>query len=337
MSSDNMTEKILLTGAFGIVGQGVLNELLKKQYDIRVFEIKNKRNKSIAEKYKKNIEIMWGDIRNYEDIKKAVKGQDVIIHVAAVIPPLADEQPEFAREVNVEGTKNIIRAMESEPKKLKLIYTSSIAIYGDRRLNPYIQVTDPPNPGNDEYAKQKLECEHLIKASNLQCVIFRLTYIVSMDKLEMDPLMYHMPLETCIEICHADDVGLALANAVGNENIWGKILHIAGGPKCRIIYGDYIHKMLDMFGLGGDLLPKDAFSDKPFHCGFMDTKESQKELQYQRYTLEDYFKDVKEKVKVSRFFIKMFQFIVRPIAKKYLTDKSPFYKNDGEEHVEALL
>ncbi|MGV9173692.1 MAG: NAD-dependent epimerase/dehydratase family protein [Promethearchaeia archaeon] len=331
-----MKKKILLTGAFGIVGQGTLNELLNKDYyDIRVLEMENQKNKEIAKEYQDEVDIVWGDIRNLRDVKEAVKGRDCIIHVAAIIPPLADEKPELARAVNVGGTKNIIEAMEEEPQNPKLIYTSSIAIYGDRRQNPYIQVSDEPHPGEDQYARQKLECENLIKNSNLEWVICRLTYIVSMDKLDLDPLMYHMPLETCIEICHGNDVGLALTNAIESEDIWGKTLNLAGGPKCRIVYGDYIHKMLDIFGLGGDLLPKDAFSERPFHCGFMDTRESQELLEYQRYTLDEYFEDVKEKVKVSRFFIKTFQLIARPIAKKYLLDKSPFYKKNSEQVIET--
>ncbi|MFO8019772.1 MAG: NAD(P)-dependent oxidoreductase [Promethearchaeia archaeon] len=330
-----MNKKILLTGGFGLCGRATLDELLKKDYDITVFEINTTENRDIAKKYQEKVEIVWGDIRNFDDVKKSVKGKDFVIHMAAILPPLADENPKLARGVNVEGTKNIIKSMEKADQEAKLIYTSSIAIYGDRRQNPYIHVSDDPNPGDDIYAQQKLECEELIKGSKLNWTILRLTYIVSMEKLDLNPLMYHMPLETCIEICHANDVGLALANAIESKEVWGKILNIAGGTKCRIIYGDYIHRMLEIFGLGGDLLPKDAFSDKAFHCGFMDTKKSQKLLQYQRYTLDNFFEDVKETVKVSRFFIKIFQLIVRPIAKKYLLDKSPFYDGGKGEQIKA--
>ncbi|GAH29848.1 unnamed protein product, partial [marine sediment metagenome] len=82
--------------------------------------------------------------------------------------------------VNVGGTSNIIKAMEMQPQKPRLVYTSSIAIYGDRRKSPLIRTSDPPNPTiNDEYAKQKLKCEDLIRSSSLKWVILRLTYIVS--------------------------------------------------------------------------------------------------------------------------------------------------------------
>ena len=315
--------KILLTGPFGNVGLSTLQELLKRNHNVRVLDIKTKKNSRIAKKYKDQIEVCWGDIRNYKAVEKAVSGRDVIIHTAAIIPPLADKKPKLAESVNVGGTSNIIEAMKNQLQKPKIIFTSSVAIYGDRLDNPLIRPTDPPNPNSDdEYAKQKLTCEGIIKDSGLKWAIFRLTYIVSINKLNMDPLMFEMPLDTCIEICDTRDVGYALANAVETDEVWGEILHIAGGERCRISYREYLNEMMDIFGIGAYFLPEEAFSKKGFHCGFMTTIKSQKLLNYQRYTLDDYFSDVRKKVAVSRLFIMMF----RPIVRKYLLSKSDYYR-----------
>ena len=315
--------KVLLTGPFGNVGLSTLQELLKRNHDIRVLDIKTKKNRRIAKNYNDQVEIYWGDIRNYKVVEKAVSGRDVIIHTAAIIPPLADKKPKFAYSVNVGGTSNIIEAMQNQPQKPKIIFTSSIAIYGDRLENPLIRPIDPPNPNpNDEYAKQKLSCEEIIRNSRLKWAIFRLTYIVSTNKLQMNPLMFEMPLDTFIEICDTKDVGYALANAVETDEIWGEILHIAGGERCRISYREYLNEMMDIFGIGADFLPEEAFSKKGFHCGFMTTIKSQRLLNYQRHTLDDYFSDVRKKVAVSRLFIMMF----RPIARKYLLSKSDYYR-----------
>lgn len=317
--------KILLTGAFGNVGLSTLKEMLKRNYDIRVFDIKTSKNKRIAWKYKKKVEIIWGDIRKEKDVRKAVEDIDVVIHIAAIIPPLADKKPKLAEAVNVGGTKNIITAMESQLKKQRLIFTSSVAVYGDRLENPLITPEDPLNPNHDdEYAKQKIECEELIRNSNLEWVIFRLTYIVSLNKLQMDPLMFEMPLDTCIEICDTKDVGLALTNAVENKDIWGNILHIAGGERCRISYREYLKEMLGIFGIGFEELPEEAFRrERGFHCGFMTTKKSQELLNYQRYTLDDYFSAVRKKVAIIRFF----NIVFKPIMQKYLLNKSHYYKD----------
>ncbi|MFX1500504.1 MAG: NAD-dependent epimerase/dehydratase family protein [Promethearchaeota archaeon] len=316
--------KILLTGAFGNVGLSTLKEMLRRTYDIRIFDIKNNRNKRLANKYKKKVEIFWGDIRNYKDVLKAISNIDIVVHVAAIIPPRADKNPKLAEAVNVGGTINLIKAMKKQVIKPKLIFTSSVAVYGDRLENPLINLEDPLNPNmDDEYAKQKVKCEFLIKNSSLDWAIFRLTYIVSLNKLHMDPLMFEMPLDTCIEICDTKDVGLALAQAVECKGIWGEIMHIAGGKKCRISYREYLNKMLSIFGIGFERLPEIAFrQNKGFHCGFMNTEKSQTLLNYQRYTLDDYFNAVKKKVAFSR----LINILFKPIAQKYLLNKSHYYK-----------
>ncbi len=315
--------KILLTGAFGNVGLSTLEELLNRNHTVRIFEIKNKKNRRLAKKFKDQIEIVWGDLRNIKDVESAVYGQDIVIHVAAIIPPLADKKPKFAESVNVGGTLNIVKAMENQPKKPKLIFTSSVAIYGDRLENPLITLEDSPNPNpDDEYAKQKLKCEELIKKSNLHWAILRLTDITSLNKLQMDPLMFEIPLDTCIEICDTKDVGLALSNAVENKEIWGEVMHIAGGDRCRISYREYLNEMVNIFGIGYDVLPAEAFSTKGFHCGYMTTEKSQVFLQYQRQGLDEYFDAIRKKVAFSRFWTKMF----RSIARKYLLNKSHYYK-----------
>ena len=317
-------KKVLLTGAFGNVGLSTIEELLKKGYLIRIFEVFNKKNSHIAKNFTNpNIEIVWGDIRDNKTVELAVKDMDIVLHVAGIIPPLADEHPNFAESVNVGGTRNIIKAIEKQPVKPKLVFTSSIAVYGDRLKNPMIKLDDPLTPSKgDHYAEQKIKCEALIRESSLEFAIFRLSYITSMDKLQLDPIMYDVPLDTCLEICDTKDVGLALANAVENKEIWGETLHIAGGKQCRTTYREYLTKMLDLFGVGAMKLPKEAFAQGNFHCGFMTTEKSQKILNFQRLTLKDYYHQVKEKVKGRRFWGRLFQ----PIARLYVLSRSPYLK-----------
>ena len=67
--------KVLLTGAFGNVGLSTLKELIEKDYAVRVFEVYNKKNRKIAKKFKNQVEIVWGDLRNKDDVNKAVQNQ----------------------------------------------------------------------------------------------------------------------------------------------------------------------------------------------------------------------------------------------------------------------
>ncbi len=316
--------KVLVTGAFGNVGLSVISELLKRKIEVVIFEKKNSKNKRIAKKFKNRLEVVWGDIRKYDNVEPIIDSVGAVIHLASIIPPLADKKPKLAHSVNVNGTANIIRAIEESYTQPKLIYTSSIAVYGDRISKPMINTTDSPNPNaNDYYAQHKLECENLIQNSDIKSwLIFRLTYIVSVNKLTMDPIMFEMPLDTSIEVCDTKDTGIALANAVVQKTVWNDIFNIAGGEKCRIKYKDYLNRMMRIFGLGGFCFPEYAFSKGSFHCGYMNTNESQKYFNYQNRTIDDYFKEVKEKYKYKRFFTKMFRFVIR----KIILNKSVYYK-----------
>jgi nucleoside-diphosphate-sugar epimerase len=318
--------KVLLTGAFGNVGRSTLDALIARGHSVRIFDVDSPHNRKSAHSYEDHpsVEITWGDLRRSEDILHACSQDiDVVIHVAAIIPPLADKNLRLAETVNVGGTENLLKAIKSLKNPPRLMYTSSIAVYGDRVKNPYITVTDPVNPNDDDfYAQTKLSAERLIQEAGIEWAIFRLTYIVSPERLQMDPLMFHMPLRTSIEICHTKDVGVALANAVTCEEIWGHIFHIAGGEKCRTTYEDYIGVMMDIFGLGSDILPPEAFSTGKFHCGYMDTTRSQALLHYQEHTLDDYYQEVKKKVSSWSWITRFFKWAIR----EYLLNKSEFYE-----------
>ncbi len=307
-----LSMNVLLTGAFGNVGLSTLKELLSKGYNVRVFEVYNKKNRKLAKKFKNRIEIIWGDLRNEEDVNRAVQNQEVIIHLAAIIPPLADANPSLAESVNIGGTKNLLDAIKNQIHRPKLIFTSSVAVYGDRRYDPLIKITDALAPSKgDYYAITKITAEKLIRESGVEFVIFRLTYITSINKLNMDPLMFHMPLDTSIEICDTKDVGIALVNAVECDEVWAETFNLAGGKQCRITYREYLNDMMEIFGLGRNFLPEEGFAEKDFHCGFMDTAKSQSLLQYQNHTLDDYYKEVRRKIGPKKHFVPAIRWMIR--------------------------
>ena len=136
-----MKKNILLTGASGTVGFEVLKQLLEKDcYHISVFDIESNDSKRKFAKLKQNFEIIYGNISQLYDVEKVTKNKDVVIHLAAIIPPLADENPDLAYRVNVKGTKNLIDALEKNSPDCYFLFSSSISVYGDRVHNPKILV-----------------------------------------------------------------------------------------------------------------------------------------------------------------------------------------------------
>lgn len=293
-------KKILLTGASGTVGYEVLKQLFQKKslYEITVFDVESFKSKKRFKPFKSNIAIVYGDISNEKDLSQIGSNFNVVIHLAAIIPPLADEKPALAQRVNTLGTEKLIRHLESNSPEAFFIYSSSISVYGDRLKTPWIKVTDKlePAPG-DEYAKTKIKSEQIIQNSKLDWSIFRLTAIMGGHKISK--LMFHQPLDTSLEIASSEDTGRALVNAIEKqEELSKKIFNLGGGKHCRISYEDFLVRSFEIYGLGKFDFKPGSFADKNFHCGFYaDGDELNDLLNFRRDTVDSFFE--KEKNKIS--------------------------------------
>ncbi|MGC9779450.1 MAG: NAD(P)-dependent oxidoreductase [Candidatus Heimdallarchaeota archaeon] len=315
--------RILITGAFGSLGLSTLNYLRKTKHHITCFVRKTRKSKRLARKFR-DFKIIYGDIRNYNDVSLATNNQDLILHFAAIVPPRFNyETLEFSRGVNVNGTKNIVETIQKRSNSPALIFPSSVAVFGDVRDRGacILAPEEPTNPNEDDiYAQQKVEAELLISNSNLKWSIFRFGFMPNVSSLKFDPMMFDVPLDTNMEIIHVRDAALAIVNALEKIEIWGKILHIAGGINCRLTYKEFIGGMLEAMGIGS--LPDQAFGDNDFHCAFFDTDFSQKLLNYQTNSYDDLIDEMKKNAGIIRYLAKAF----RSIVKLYLLSKSPYYK-----------
>jgi nucleoside-diphosphate-sugar epimerase len=186
-----------------------------------------------------------------------------------------------------------------------------------------IHATDAvaPRPA-DVYARSKLAAEERIRASGVPWSILRLSFVLDLDSLRMDPLMFAMPLNTSIEVVAVEDVAAAFASAVDSPAAVGACLHIAGGPACRTTYRAFLRRALACYGFGRRGLPEAAFGTGDFHCGFMDTVESQRLLHYQHATLNELYARMARRRLPLRFLLTP----VRPISRAWLLQRSPYYR-----------
>jgi cholest-5-ene-3beta,7alpha-diol 3beta-dehydrogenase len=317
-------KRVLLTGASGTVGREVLKQLCEfsATVEITVFDKKSRASKSFYRKFNSNINIIFGDISNKNDISKACKNINVVIHLAAIIPPLADKFPEQAEAVNITGTKNLIECIEEQSPEAFLIYSSSISVYGDRNSYPWIKTTDPLNPSDrDEYARTKIEAEKLVINSRLNWCILRLTAIMGFDNHKPSEIMFHMPLDSYLEIATPGDTGRAFVNALSHlEKLNKKIYNLSGGEKCRIVYRDFLSRSFDIFGLGKLDFKPNSFAIKNFHCGYYEDGDKLNEiLDFRRETIDDYFTNLKKYIPTVR---KILTSILRKIIKHSLQKQS---------------
>lgn len=329
--------KILLTGPFGNVGESTLEELMKQGYEVRCFDKKTRRTKKVykhmSKKYPNRFETIWGDIRNSEDVVKIVQGGvDFVIHLCAVIPPDFEKDPDYANEVNTGGMQNLVDAVEKLSNKPKILFTSSLALYGSTMgEDPPRKVTDKIEPlPHDIYAFQKWDMEKILQASSLDWMILRLTAVPSMRMpMKVPALMFEVPFDQRMESVHTWDVGLACVNAIKKFKNQ-KIMNVAGGDSCRMTSGEYITRLLEAFGVGA--IPRECFrepkNDKDwFHLDWLYTIDSQELLQYQRYTHDDFALEFERRIRIRRTLISL----VSTLAKLFLILRSPYYRNNKKK------
>lgn len=312
--------RVLLTGAFGNIGICALEELVKQGHRVRCFDIRTKTNKKTAKKFLGKAEIVWGNICSSDDIKRAVCGQEIIIHLAAIIPPLSETRPSLTWDINVKGTENLLKAMKSLATPPKLIFASSSAVFGrTQHLPPPRKISDAPI-SSDLYTTCKILCEEKIKNSELEWVILRFGAVLSpkinLKNTKQFETFFEIPLNNRIEILHSRDAGLALANAVKNQNVWGKVLLVGGGAKCQLHQRYIIRQILENMGVG--MFPDNAFGTIPYYTDWLDTTESQNLLNYQQRTFDDFIEELVRNFGWRRYLVKT----LRPLVRKWILKQS---------------
>ena len=318
---------ILLTGAAGSVGLETLRELVcrKDRYAIRAAEVRSPRTEKSLHPFRHEVEIHWVDLANRASLDGCVNDVDGVIHLAAIIPPLADHQPALAERVNVQGTQSLVEAVRQHAPDAFFLYSSSVSVYGDRVKTPWIKVSDLLRPSEgDYYAVTKIKAEQIIKSSSLRWSIFRLTGIFN-PRQKLDPLLFHMPLDTCIEMATTRDTGYALVEALEHTaKLQGRTFNLGGGEKCRVIYRDLLQGCFAAAGLGDMDFPAEAFADHNFHCGyFLDSDELQRILYFQRDSFEDYLNGYARQVPLYRRWVAT---VLQRSIKRYLLRQSEPYQ-----------
>ena len=318
---------VLLTGAFGNVGESTLLALFEQNHRIRCFDLHTPQNENTAKHLQKqgDFETVWGDVRDVDTTKNIVEGVECIIHLAAILPPASERDPKFTHSVNVAGTLRLIEAAEALPKKPKFIYASSVSVFGPTmHLRPPRKADDPLKP-TDTYTTTKVKCENALRISALPWTILRLVAVPGLRiSGDVDPMLFEIPLDQRIEFVHTRDVGTAFTNAVTAKTS-NKVLLIGGGKPNQMLQREFIAKILNAMGVG--MLPESAFRvatqpDDWYYTDWVDTTESQRLLHYQHHTYDQYLDDLKRTIGFKRHLARLFG----GVAKKRLLAQSPYYQ-----------
>ena len=314
---------ILVTGAFGNLGSYVTAELLRQGHAVRCFDLRAPHTEEKAAHFPGLVEVAWGDIRNANLVRQIVRGQDVILHLAAVIPPASDENPALTRSVNMEGTRNLLEAAKAQKTPPRFFYASTFDLFGHTQKLPPPRRADDPIEVSDVYTETKAAGEQMVRESGLPYLIFRFSDMPLIALREAHPIMFEIGLDNRMETMHPADGALAVVNALSHPELWtGRLLLVGGGREngCQITYRDFFSKLLTAMGIG--MLPEEAFSKKEYVTDWLDTEESQRLLRYQRHTFDEIVAEVAALLGWKRFFVPF----ARPFVRRSILKLSPYWK-----------
>ena len=154
--------RILVTGAGGFIGSHLTERLVQKGYDVRAFIRYNSQGRwgwLEESPYKDQIEVYMGDIRDLDSVRDAVKGVDIIFHLAALIGiPYSYKSPLAYIRTNIEGTYNVLEAALDEGCS-RVVHTSTSEVYGTAQ---YVPIDEKhPLHAQSPYAATKIAADQL--------------------------------------------------------------------------------------------------------------------------------------------------------------------------------
>lgn len=157
-----MSNKILVTGAAGFIGSHLVENLVKNSHNVIAFDRYNTdSNFGWLEnsKYRKDIEFVFGDLRDFDSVSKVMKKSKKCIHLAALIGiPYSYISPLAYLKTNVEGTYNILESARIYSHD-DVIITSTSEIYGTAQYTP-MDEKHPISP-QSPYAASKVASDQL--------------------------------------------------------------------------------------------------------------------------------------------------------------------------------
>ena len=153
-----MSKKILVTGGAGYIGTTLVPKLLSEGYEVTIYDnLLHGGNQILPFFRSQNFKFIRGDIRDLDSLKKAVKDKDIIVHLAAIVGfPACKMNPEIAKQVNVVGTENLIKACENHQL---ILYGSTGSNYG---IVTNVCTEETPLSPLSLYGETKTEAERLL-------------------------------------------------------------------------------------------------------------------------------------------------------------------------------
>jgi NAD dependent epimerase/dehydratase len=248
-----MKKKIFVTGAEGFIGSHLIESLVSKGFKVKALVLYNFRNTlgwidTIDKKYLKRIEIIQGDIKDFNFLVKNTKDCETLFHLAALISiPYSYISPKSFIDTNIIGTYNVLEA--SRINKLKnVIITSTSEVYGTAQFVPITE--NHSLNAQSPYAATKIAADQLAlsyyRSFNLPVTIIRPfnTFGPRQSLKAIIPTIISQALSGKVvklgdlsptrDFLYVKDTANAFISCLNNKNITGQVINIGNGFEVSI-------------------------------------------------------------------------------------------------------
>ncbi|WP_186647692.1 GDP-mannose 4,6-dehydratase [Fluviispira vulneris] len=260
--------RVFVTGADGFIGSHLVEELVERNFEVTALCYYNSfgnygwLSDLIHKKKPRNLKAILGDIRDPFFMKKVLRDQNTVFHLAALIAiPYSYVAPYSYFETNLTGTLNILEACLDSPAVSRLIHTSTSEVYGTAKFIPINE--NHPLQGQSPYSASKIAAdmavESYFRSMSLPAVILRPfnTYGPRQSMRAIIPTIISQVLSGSTDIKLGslkptrdfnyvkDTVNAFLEIALANDDVLGKIFNT--GTSTEISIGELVSKIEKIF------------------------------------------------------------------------------------------
>lgn len=249
-----MGMNVLVTGGAGFIGSQLVRRLVERGDRVRVLDnFSTGRRERLAD-LEGDMEVVFGDLRSTEDVRRAVSGIELLFHQGA-LPSVqrSFQDPLTTTAVIAEGTLNVMLAAR-DARVRRVVYASSSSVYGDRGELPRAESARPAPASPYAVAKLAAEgyCETISRGSDLETVALRYfnvfgpgqdpdsPYAAAVPRfiaaIQADePLVVYGDGRQSRDFTHVDDVVEANLLAAKVDGVDQAVLNVAGGRPSTVI------------------------------------------------------------------------------------------------------
>ena len=290
-------KKVLVLGAAGSVGVPVVKYLLTEgKYEITILDLKNKESQKKLKRYRKRVNIIYGDVTDRVLIEALVKDHDYVIYLATALPPLSNMKKGLAMAIDYGGCENVVRAISYYNPKCHLFLASSTSIYKDID-NPSVKSRLKLDEF-DYFENAKVAAEKLVKEKLKNYTIYRVPLVLS-NPLE-NSFIYHGKLTDIMDVITKEDCAYAFVRGLKySDKLNKKTYNLAG---FQINYGELLENLAKINGLTFKYVASRLFLEKSYSSPVCsDSNELDNIINYKIDNLNLYYNRLKVKNKNRKF------------------------------------